>query len=57
LRAGHDPQRVLEQLASTLTNRILHGPSQQLRQAAEQQRYEILKAADWIFRDEVEADS
>jgi glutamyl-tRNA reductase len=57
LRAGHDPQQVLEQLASTLTNRILHGPSQQLRQAAEQQRYEILKAADWIFRDEVEADS
>ncbi|MEJ8567427.1 glutamyl-tRNA reductase [Elongatibacter sediminis] len=50
LRAGHDPERVLTQLAGTLTNRILHEPSQHLRQAAEQQRYEILQAADWLFR-------
>lgn len=56
LRAGHDPGKVLDQLASTLTNRILHRPSQQLRQAAELQRYDVLKAADWLFRDDAESD-
>lgn len=50
LQAGHDPQHVLSQLASTLTNRLLHGPSQRLRQAAEAQNYKILQAADWLFR-------
>ena len=50
LQAGHDPQQVLSQLASTLTNRLLHLPSQRLRQAAEEQNYQILKAADWIFK-------
>ena len=56
LRAGHDPAQVIEQLASTLTNRILHRPSQQLRQAAELQQYDVLKAADWLFRSDDDAD-
>jgi glutamyl-tRNA reductase len=50
LQAGHDPEKVLRQLASTLTNKILHTPSKQLREAAEQQDYSVLKAADRIFR-------
>jgi len=50
LQAGHEPEQVLGQLATTLTNRILHQPTQRLREAAEEQKYEILKAADWIFR-------
>lgn len=54
LRAGHDPEQVLGQLASTLTNRILHQPSQQLRRAAEEQRYDVLKSADWLFRNDAE---
>jgi glutamyl-tRNA reductase len=49
LQAGQDPQQVLTQLTSTLTNQILHEPTVRLRQAAEEQHYEILKAADWIF--------
>jgi glutamyl-tRNA reductase len=52
IQAGHDPEQVLSQMASTLTNRILHQPSQRLREAAEEQEYQILKAADWIFRGE-----
>ena len=56
LRAGQDPSLVLAQLASTLTNRILHRPSQQLRQAAELQQYDMLKAADWLFRGGDDAD-
>ena len=50
LRSGQDPEKVVEQLASTLTNKILHLPSKHLREAAEQQEYEVLKAADRIFR-------
>ena len=50
LQAGQDPEKVLRQLASTLTNKILHTPSKQLREAAEQQDYSVLKAADRIFR-------
>jgi glutamyl-tRNA reductase len=49
LQAGHDPEQVLTQLTNVLTNQILHGPTVRLRQAAEEQHYEILKAADWLF--------
>lgn len=52
LAAGHSPQDVLEQLTKTLTNKILHLPSKRLREAAENQDYEVLKAADQIFRKE-----
>jgi glutamyl-tRNA reductase len=50
LKAGHDPGEVLQQMASTLTNKILHAPSKRLRQAAEERDYEVLRAADRIFR-------
>jgi len=50
LRAGQDPVEVVQQLASTLTNRILHLPTKRLRELAESQDYELLKAADRIFR-------
>jgi glutamyl-tRNA reductase len=50
LEAGQDATDVLEQMASTLTNKILHLPSKRLREAAESQDYEVLKAADRIFR-------
>lgn len=56
LEAGQDPEEVLEQLTKTLTNKILHLPSKRLRQAAELQDYEVLKAADRIFRQEEPAD-
>jgi len=52
LQAGQDPTEVIQQLASTLTNRILHLPSKRVREAAESQDYEILKAADRIFKTE-----
>jgi glutamyl-tRNA reductase len=52
LQAGQDPADVLQQLAATLTNKILHLPSKRLREAAEDRDYEVLKAADRIFRGE-----
>ena len=35
LAAGRSPDEVLEFLSSTLTNRLIHSPSQRLREAAE----------------------
>ncbi len=45
LAAGRDPQEVLDFLAATLTNRLLHGPSQRLREAAERGESDVLDAA------------
>lgn len=49
LQAGHDPEQVVGQMATTLTHRILHGPTKRLREAAEEEDYDMLKAADWLF--------
>jgi len=49
IESGADPAGAIRQLASTLVHHILHGPSERLRAAAEQQHYEMLEAADWLF--------
>nr|WP_298728830.1 glutamyl-tRNA reductase [uncultured Steroidobacter sp.] len=49
LAAGRDPREVVDFLASTLTNRLLHGPSQRLREAAERGEVELLEAARILF--------
>lgn len=49
LASGREPQVVLEFLASTLTNRLLHAPSQRLRDAAEQRDAELIAAARVLF--------
>jgi glutamyl-tRNA reductase len=50
LDAGQDPGEVLEQMANRLSNKILHGPSKKLREAAENQQHDMLRAADALFR-------
>jgi glutamyl-tRNA reductase len=49
LAAGRDTKEVLEFLSTTLTNRILHSPSQQLREAAERGDEAVIKAAQTLF--------
>lgn len=49
LAAGREPREVIEFLAATLTNRLLHGPSQRLRDAAERGEVELLQAAKALF--------
>ncbi|MET0658354.1 MAG: glutamyl-tRNA reductase [Steroidobacteraceae bacterium] len=49
LASGREPQVVLEFLASTLTNRLLHSPSQRLRDAAAQRDAELIAAARVLF--------
>ncbi len=50
LAAGRPQDEVLEFLAVTLTNRLLHGPSTALREAAESGDAEIAAAAARLFR-------
>jgi glutamyl-tRNA reductase len=49
LEAGQEPRAVLEQLSSTLTNRILHAPSKHLRQAAERNDLEMITSINRIY--------
>jgi glutamyl-tRNA reductase len=50
LAAGQAPDEVLEFLAATLTNRLLHGPSTVLRSAAESGDAELVAAAARLFQ-------
>ncbi len=49
LAAGREPQAVVEFLANTLTNRLTHGPSQRLRDAAERGDAPLLDAVRALF--------
>ena len=49
LATGRDPAEVMEFLAMTLTNRLMHSPSQRLREAAERGEPEIIRAAHELF--------
>ena len=51
LAAGHDPEDVVQRLSHRLVNRLLHGPSIRLRQAAESADEELLEAARYFFLD------
>jgi glutamyl-tRNA reductase len=52
IEQGNDPEQVITQLASTLSKRILHLPTTRLRQAAEEQDDELLRAANRLFEPE-----
>ncbi len=49
LAQGRDPQEVLDFLASTLTNRLLHAPTAALREAALSGDAELARAVDRLF--------
>ena len=50
LEAGKPPEEVLNFLAQTLTNKLLHTPSAQLREAGSAGHHELLEAANTLFR-------
>ena len=49
LAAGHDPAAVVEQLAHVLTNRLLHGPTSALRDAAASGDTELARAVERLY--------
>jgi glutamyl-tRNA reductase len=50
LASGRDPQEVIAFLSETLTNRLMHPPSQRLRDAAERGDASLLEAIVDIYR-------
>lgn len=52
LASGRDPEDVLQRLSHRLVNRLLHGPSIRLRQAAESADEALLEAARYYFLDD-----
>ncbi len=46
---GDDPEEVVRFLANTLTNKLIHEPCSQMRQAGSQGRYEVLDVAREFF--------
>ncbi len=50
LENGCSPEQTLEFLANTLTNKLLHTPSSQLREAGSCGRQELLEAATTLFQ-------
>ena len=57
LDAGQDPAQVLNFLAHTLTNRLLHAPTIALREAALSGNAELARAADKLFPEQPGADT
>jgi glutamyl-tRNA reductase len=49
LANGRTPEQALEFLAHTLTNKLLHTPSANLREAAQRGDVELLRAAEQLF--------
>jgi glutamyl-tRNA reductase len=49
LANGRSPEQVLEFLAHTLTNKLLHAPTASLRAAAQRGDEELLRAAERLF--------
>jgi len=49
LAAGQNAEEVLDFLANTLTNKFLHQPSTQLRQASQDERDDVLNIAQDLF--------
>lgn len=49
LNRGNDPEKVLREVARTLTNKLIHSPSIQLRNAGMQGRDDLLDAARELF--------
>lgn len=49
LRNGADPEAILKETARTLTNKLIHSPSSQLRNASAESREDLLQAAEELY--------
>lgn len=49
LQQGDDPEKVLEELGRRLTNKLIHLPSSQLRQASAEGRQDLIHATQELF--------
>lgn len=49
LQQGNDPEKVLQEVTRSLTNKLIHSPSTQLRNAGALGRYDLLQAARELY--------
>jgi glutamyl-tRNA reductase len=49
LRTGEEPEAVLRELARSLSNKLIHAPSVQLRSSSPEQKDELVRAARTLF--------
>src|SRR5690606_7733932 len=49
IQAGANPEDVLQRMSRTLINKVMHGPTTQLKQAAEQGRLDQLEWAQFLL--------
>ena len=49
LRKGADPETILQETVRNLTNKLIHTPSSQLRNASAQNRDDLLQAAEELY--------
>jgi glutamyl-tRNA reductase len=49
LRNGADPETILQETARNLTNKLIHSPSSQLRNASAESREDLLQAAEELY--------
>lgn len=49
LRNGADPETILQETARNLTNKLIHFPSSQLRNASAENRADLLQAAEELY--------
>jgi len=54
LHGGGDPEQILQEVTHSLTNKLIHHPSSQLRQANDERRAALLQAAQELFNLESE---
>ncbi|MEE9355221.1 MAG: glutamyl-tRNA reductase [Methylococcaceae bacterium] len=50
IRNGNDPQAAMTRLAHLLTNKLIHNPSEQIRQAGADERPDLIAAARELFK-------
>jgi len=50
LARGDDPKQVLEALSQGLTNKLLHGPTQALNEAADEERHALAALIERLYR-------
>ena len=50
LKQGEDPEKLLQQVSRAITNKLIHLPSSQLRQASEDGRQDLIEAARELFK-------
>jgi glutamyl-tRNA reductase len=49
LQQGEDPEKLLQQVTRSLTNKLIHSPSSQLREASAEGRQDLIQATQELF--------